>query len=861
MPEIIEYCIKFSISLAMVYLFYSGFLRRLTFYHWNRWYLLLYSSLAFLVAFIDISPFIQKNQLDSSQVIQFIPLFDKYTIGETVVSVNQWGVWDWTLLCLIIGISIMFMRMAVQYFSISRIRSKAKLLLDHPIKVYQVDANIIPFSFGNSIFINQDLHAEEELKEIIRHEFIHIRQKHSVDMIWGELLCIFNWYNPFAWLIRRSIRQNLEFIADDKVLRNGVDRKQYQYLLLKVIGVSQFSIANQFNFSSLKKRIAMMNKIRSARVHLVKFLFIIPLVLVLLLAFRSQQQSDTIPSTVDLSIDTIPTKYKALPKEFEDIHIISKSKEKVINGKKVTVSEPETVIITLKDGKKETYGFNIPADLEAFEKKYKRTLDSILPHPPPPPPGVPDIAPPTKSKDGLPPPPPPPPASPVKDYPEAIKDVHVKEYTITIKRKDGKTETYDLKVNEDLNNFEKKYGRRLEDMVPCTPGTEGKPSVSPKKSAPGEEAAPNSELAPSKKLPLPDSKPVPVEMKTPPDPKFAPSKTPSLPDSKSAPSKLGIPPSKSTPSKPGEAPIPITEGNLDDLKIDASLQIDASLKDNPGKQESIVRIHSARFSKNILIIVDGKESEVKEINDLKIDVLTIESIQVLKDDAAIKAYGEKGKNGVVIIKTKKPVTINQSEIKYRDIITARNDLKQWELVKDIKGKKVFMVDKKFLTNDMNEFEAWLGKNKFYLVEYSVNEAEQKKYNTDPNGGVVNAISFSNKDNHDVYLFPPKPVSPEFMLKVQEEARKRNCLFIGIKNPIVLKVEGIDTKDLVVKMDDSDQGVSFENGTFNIVPRNDTHGTNIKIDIFKKGPNGTLKHLNTRYFRAERLPGPVTFLTT
>ena len=206
MPEIIEYCIKFSISLAMVYLFYAGFLRRLTFYHWNRWYLLLYSSLAFLIAFIDISPFVQKNQLDTSQVVQFIPIFDKYTVGETVISVNQWGVWDWSLLCLITGTLIMFMRLAVQYFSISRIRSKAKLLLDHPIKVYQVDAISFLFPFGNSIFLNQHLHNEEELKEIIRHEFIHVQQKHSVDIILGELLCIFNWYNPFAWLIRRAIR-------------------------------------------------------------------------------------------------------------------------------------------------------------------------------------------------------------------------------------------------------------------------------------------------------------------------------------------------------------------------------------------------------------------------------------------------------------------------------------------------------------------------------------------------------------------------------------------------------------------------------------------------------------------------------
>jgi TonB-dependent SusC/RagA subfamily outer membrane receptor len=149
-----------------------------------------------------------------------------------------------------------------------------------------VNKNIIPFSFGNSIFINQQQHTEEELNEIIRHEFIHVKQQHTIDILLSEIVLLFNWYNPFAWLLRKTIRQNLEFIADQHVLKNGLNKKEYQYLLLKVVGISSFSIGNQFNFSSLKKRIIMMNKMKSARLHLVKFLFIVPLLAVLLLSFR-----------------------------------------------------------------------------------------------------------------------------------------------------------------------------------------------------------------------------------------------------------------------------------------------------------------------------------------------------------------------------------------------------------------------------------------------------------------------------------------------------------------------------------------------------------------------------------------------
>ncbi len=104
----------------------------------------------------------------------------------------------------------------------------------------------------------------------------------------AEFITIFNWYNPFAWLIRYSIRQNLEFIADRQVVENGFDKKDYQYHLLRVVGQTQYRLANNFNFSSLKKRIAMMNKMRSARLNLLKFLFILPLLAALLIAFRDR---------------------------------------------------------------------------------------------------------------------------------------------------------------------------------------------------------------------------------------------------------------------------------------------------------------------------------------------------------------------------------------------------------------------------------------------------------------------------------------------------------------------------------------------------------------------------------------------
>jgi len=306
---LLQYFLKLSVGLAMIYLFYHFILRRLTFYHHNRWYLAGYSLLCFFIAMININPLLERNQLLDNKLVNAFPIMHDLAADpdNAVIATNsQWSIWNLMMLTFFLGFLLLMVRLIVQYISFRLIKNKAELLSDGSMKLYHVNKTIIPFSFGNSIFINQSQHKEAELKEIIRHEFVHVKQKHTIDIIWSELLCALNWYNPFAWLIRKAIRQNLEFIADNNVLQSGMDKKQYQYLLLKVIGISQFSIANQFNFSSLKKRIAMMNKIKTAKVQLLKSLFILPVIAMLLLAFRGHMHDRVNAPVKTIVLDTIP---------------------------------------------------------------------------------------------------------------------------------------------------------------------------------------------------------------------------------------------------------------------------------------------------------------------------------------------------------------------------------------------------------------------------------------------------------------------------------------------------------------------------------------------------------------------------
>ena len=316
MSILIQYLVKLSISLSVVWLFYQFVLRRLTFYNSNRWYLLGYTFLSFFIPFVNISSIIGNDSGSKNDLIQFIPSVHQYTIALEEAShcpipiwSTQYDKWDWTAFALMVGAAMLLLRFIIRYISFIRIRQGSELISDEGIKIYQVNKVIIPFSFGNAVFINRRQHSEEELKEIIRHEFVHVRQNHTVDIVWAELLCILNWYNPFAWLLKKSIRQNLEFIADNKVIENGINKKEYQYLLLKVIGNSQFCIATQFNFSSLKKRIAMMNKTKSAKLQVGRFLFLFPVLAIILLAFRksfTDSPNTKTNSPVPVFTDTIP---------------------------------------------------------------------------------------------------------------------------------------------------------------------------------------------------------------------------------------------------------------------------------------------------------------------------------------------------------------------------------------------------------------------------------------------------------------------------------------------------------------------------------------------------------------------------
>ena len=172
------YLIKFSISIAAVWLFYQLVLRKLTFHNWNRWYLVGYTALSFFLAATNITPLLKWKELENNETVRLVPLLNLegkeiVITGQPAIVNTSWTAMQWMLFICVVGTIILLLRFFLQYLSFLRIRSQAQLVSDDGMKLYQVNSDIMPFSFGNAIFINQQLHTEDELKDIIRHAHSH----------------------------------------------------------------------------------------------------------------------------------------------------------------------------------------------------------------------------------------------------------------------------------------------------------------------------------------------------------------------------------------------------------------------------------------------------------------------------------------------------------------------------------------------------------------------------------------------------------------------------------------------------------------------------------------------------------------
>ncbi|MBT8305967.1 MAG: M56 family peptidase [Maribacter sp.] len=302
MEALLIYLLKASGILVIFYLAYQVFLKGETFFWVNRHFLIAGILTAILLPFVSIPNYIEV----ATTPLNFVS--DDATIIDTATVIQGFNGVVALFVIYMVGLLFFIIRFIIQIISV------VKLIKSHKVtkhgKFYHVETarNIAPFSFFNHIFYNPRLYSKSELSAILKHEKAHSSQWHSVDVMLSHLIAILTWMNPFSWLYQSNIKQNLEFLADERVTKEVTSIKSYQYTLLKVSGNHFYTpIVNNFYNSLIKKRIVMLNKSKSNKRNILKIALIFPVLAIFLVSFNTRDIYVPVEDEVSVALNAQPS--------------------------------------------------------------------------------------------------------------------------------------------------------------------------------------------------------------------------------------------------------------------------------------------------------------------------------------------------------------------------------------------------------------------------------------------------------------------------------------------------------------------------------------------------------------------------
>lgn len=304
MPYFFLVLLKINLVLILFSASYYLILRRLTFYYLNRVFLV------FGIVFSSAYPFIDLTALFSNRptIPAFIPTFNQ-NVKQFVQQDSVSLLWEILTVVFYIGVLLMAVRLLIQFISLRKMHQKSAAGKLQNFNVRILSEEVSPFSFWQTIYINPAMHKGQDLNNILEHEKVHVEEWHTLDIILAEVCVVFYWFNPGVWLMKKAVRENIEFITDAKILKKGIDKKAYQYSLLDVVNLQpSIALVNNFNLSDLKKRIIMMNAKRSSKMNLSRYLLVLPVLLFVTLAFTIDKKNvqKTIAPLTDVLEITLP---------------------------------------------------------------------------------------------------------------------------------------------------------------------------------------------------------------------------------------------------------------------------------------------------------------------------------------------------------------------------------------------------------------------------------------------------------------------------------------------------------------------------------------------------------------------------
>ena len=274
------YLLQVNVGLILFYALYKLVCTRDTFFRSRRFILIVSLVLPFILPFIDVREWLEsRDRMIMLTHFDYSAVLPEIVVGSEAAETGNrvFVLSEWIGYLYLAGVLVLLVRLAVQAFSLSRLILRMPEKEINGVRVKCLNDPSGPFSFFGWIFMNPAAVKEDEISEILTHEMAHVKQHHSVDVLLAEMVSICCWMNPFAWLLKREVRLNLEFLADRKVMEAGFATKSYQYHLLGLAYNHKYGLSNNFNFSHLKQRIIMMNKKKSNGAGHIKYaLFVLP---------------------------------------------------------------------------------------------------------------------------------------------------------------------------------------------------------------------------------------------------------------------------------------------------------------------------------------------------------------------------------------------------------------------------------------------------------------------------------------------------------------------------------------------------------------------------------------------------------
>ncbi|AFK04352.1 TonB family protein [Emticicia oligotrophica DSM 17448] len=329
--DFLHYLIQVNIYLALFYGFYKLWLANETFYNLNRAFLVGSAVLSFGIPFWY-SDYIQSLFITQQVNVVFYTILSPAVLKSKPSHENPFTWYDLIRIAYLICTIFLTFKLL---FNFLKLNSLLKDTDNHS----KFGAG---FSFFNYVFVDKDLQKHEVVME---HEYVHIRQLHSADVVLFEIIAVLCWFNPVVYLYKKSIKHIHEFIADDIACRLEPSKADYAMLLFsQQFGLNQNQLTNQFiDKSTLKRRIEMLNKPRSRKIALLKYGLTAPLfALMLVIASASIAKNQEIRMVSDLVNTTEKVSITESP--IEPLKLILTNKETPIKGNVISAESGKPLV-------------------------------------------------------------------------------------------------------------------------------------------------------------------------------------------------------------------------------------------------------------------------------------------------------------------------------------------------------------------------------------------------------------------------------------------------------------------------------------------------------------------------------------